>query len=111
LDGIADLTMQATQFALDGLAQRGDARANNIANVLTPGFRSSGVSFESALSTALGRGAVPDTSRITTFAAAASGRASSAPANPTRLPPIRTATITTAGDRSTACFMTLGTIT
>jgi len=39
LDGIADLTMQATQYALDGLAQRGDARANNIANVLTPGFR------------------------------------------------------------------------
>jgi len=67
LDGIADLTMQTTQFALDGLAQRGDARANNIANVNTPGFHSSGVSFESALSTALGRGDVPDTSKVTTF--------------------------------------------
>ena len=67
MDGIADLTMQTTQFALDGLAQRGDARANNIANVNTPGFRSSSVSFESALSTALARGEVPDTSRITTF--------------------------------------------
>jgi flagellar basal-body rod protein FlgB len=67
LDGIADLTMQTTQYALDGLAQRGDARANNIANVNTPGFRSSGVSFESALSTALDRGQVPGTARITTF--------------------------------------------
>ena len=44
-----------------------DITANNIANVLTPGFRSSSVSFESALSAALGRGEVPDTSRITTF--------------------------------------------
>ena len=67
MDGIADLTMQTTQYALDGLAQRGDARANNIANVNTPGFRASGVSFESALSTALGRGQVPGTERITTY--------------------------------------------
>jgi flagellar basal-body rod protein FlgB len=67
LDGIADLTMQTTQYALDGLALRGDARANNIANVNTPGFHSSGVSFESALSTALGKGEVPDTSQITIF--------------------------------------------
>jgi flagellar basal-body rod protein FlgB len=67
LDGIADLTMQTTQFALDGLAQRGNARANNIANVNTPGFHSSGVSFESALSTALSKGEVPDTSQITAF--------------------------------------------
>ena len=33
MDGIADLTMQTTQYALDGLAQRGDTRANNIARV------------------------------------------------------------------------------
>ena len=51
MDGIADLTMQTTQYALDGLALRGDARANNIANVNTPGFHSSGVSFESAMAT------------------------------------------------------------
>jgi flagellar basal-body rod protein FlgB len=67
LDGIADVTMQATQYALSGLAQRGDARANNIANVNTPSFRSKGVSFESALSTALDKGGVPADTQISTF--------------------------------------------
>ena len=67
MDGIADVTMQATQYALSGLAQRGDARANNIANVNTPSFRSKGVSFESALTTALGKGGVPNAAQISTF--------------------------------------------
>ena len=67
MEGIADLTMQATQYALDGLAQRGEVRANNIANVNTPDFRASGVSFESALSTALSRGDVPDTPQTTVY--------------------------------------------
>ena len=47
---------------------------------------------------------------MTTLAAAASGSARSAPANPARLPPISTLTITAAGERSTAFFMTLGTM-
>jgi flagellar basal-body rod protein FlgB len=67
LDGIADVTMQATQYALDGLALRGDARANNIANVNTPSFRSKGVSFESALESALNKGGVPGDTQISTF--------------------------------------------
>ena len=67
MDGIGDVTMQATQYALSGLAQRGDARANNIANVNTPSFRSKGVSFESALATALGKGGVPDGAQVSTF--------------------------------------------
>ena len=67
MDGIADVTMQATQYALSGLAQRGDARANNIANVNTPSFRSKGVSFESALATALDKGGVPGDTQISTF--------------------------------------------
>jgi flagellar basal-body rod protein FlgB len=47
--GISDLTMATTQYALDGLAERANARANDIANDNTPGFQARGVSFESAL--------------------------------------------------------------
>jgi flagellar basal-body rod protein FlgB len=68
LGGIDDLTMATAQYALDGLAQRANSRANNIANMNTPGFRASGVSFEAALSSALQNGSVPADSRITTYA-------------------------------------------
>ncbi len=45
-----------------------------------------------------------------TLIVAATGNASSAPANPARLPPISVLTITAAGDRSTAFFMIRGTM-
>ena len=67
MGGISDVAMQTAQYALDGLARRADARANNIANVNTPGFRAGGVSFEAALSSALQAGSVPADSQITTY--------------------------------------------
>jgi flagellar basal-body rod protein FlgB len=66
LDGISDLTMATTQFALDGLTQRAQATANNVANVNTPGYQATSVSFESALASALTRGTVPGAAQITT---------------------------------------------
>lgn len=54
-----DITMGAVEYALRGLATRADVRANNVANVNTPGFRGQRVDFESTLSTALQRGAGP----------------------------------------------------
>jgi flagellar basal-body rod protein FlgB len=53
--GIADTHMNTMHFALDGLARRGEVRANNVANAETPGFLASGVNFESALADALQR--------------------------------------------------------
>jgi flagellar basal-body rod protein FlgB len=67
MPGISDLTMQTTQFALDGLAARSSARANNIANVTTPGYQASSVTFESALASALDKGTTPDASGISNF--------------------------------------------
>ncbi len=51
-----DLTMQAVEFALNGLAARADVTANNIANASLPGFRPSRVSFENQLASALRSG-------------------------------------------------------
>lgn len=42
--------------ALDGLHQRGEVRAHNIANADTPGFRARHLEFESALADAVRRG-------------------------------------------------------
>lgn len=52
-----DTTMKAIQFALGGINQRQQTAAHNVANVNTPGFRSSRVSFESELADALRTGA------------------------------------------------------
>lgn len=52
---ITDVSMRAMQFALDGLERRSDVRANNMANVNTPGFRAMRVDFESTLADALRR--------------------------------------------------------
>jgi flagellar basal-body rod protein FlgB len=41
------------QFAIDGLTQRQDAIANNLANAQTPGFTATEVSFEQSLGQAL----------------------------------------------------------
>lgn len=50
------VTFKALSSALDGLAARQRAVANNIANVNTPGYRAQRVSFEDALAASVGRG-------------------------------------------------------
>lgn len=52
-----DVTLGTIEYALRGLAQRADVRANNIANVNTPGFRAGRVDFESTLQAAVAAGA------------------------------------------------------
>jgi flagellar basal-body rod protein FlgB len=51
-----DVASSALRVALDGLAARQKAIANNIANVQTPGFRAQKVEFERALQSALAGG-------------------------------------------------------
>ena len=60
-----DVTSQALQVALSGLALRQRVTANNIANIQTPGFRAGKVQFENALQSALTTGAAPDAVRPT----------------------------------------------
>ncbi len=50
-----DLATQALKKALDGLSLRAQAIANNVANVDTPNFKSSEVTFEQDLQAALSR--------------------------------------------------------
>ncbi len=50
------VTFKALSSALDGLAARQRAVANNIANVNTPGYRAQRVSFEDALAASVARG-------------------------------------------------------
>lgn len=57
LNGIGDQTMRALESALTGLSRRAEVRANNVANVNTPGFRAQRVDFEGTLREALRRGA------------------------------------------------------
>ena len=54
--GITDVSMRALEYALNGLERRSDVRANNMANVNTPGYRGGSVDFESTLADALRRG-------------------------------------------------------
>ena len=56
---ITDTTMTALHAALTGLQQRADVTADNIANVDTPGFLASRVSFESTLRDELANGQTP----------------------------------------------------
>lgn len=51
--GLIDATDAALAVAMRGVETRQQVIANNIANVNTPGFRRSDVSFESQLSSAL----------------------------------------------------------
>lgn len=53
---IFDATAVAATRALDGLSQRGQVRAHNIANAETPGFRARRVDFEQNLADAIRRG-------------------------------------------------------
>ncbi|MGH3704251.1 MAG: flagellar basal body rod protein FlgB [Agromyces sp.] len=50
------VTALALSSALDGLAERQRAIANNIANVNTPGYRAQRVSFEAALAASVESG-------------------------------------------------------
>ena len=54
----SDITLGALEYALNGLAQRGDVRADNVANANTPGFQATRVTFEGALADALRNGDV-----------------------------------------------------
>ena len=53
---IGDAAMAAAERALDGLAVRADVRADNVANLNTPGYRAKRVDFETALRTAIDGG-------------------------------------------------------
>jgi flagellar basal-body rod protein FlgB len=60
LSPISDATSVTLQQALDGLQQRQDAIAANVANLETPGYLSREVDFESSLRSAIATGR-PDT--------------------------------------------------
>ena len=53
--GMPDAVTSVLATALDGLANRQNVIADNIANVDTPGFRATSVDFESSLAAALQR--------------------------------------------------------
>lgn len=55
-------TVEALSFALDALQVQSDAIANNVANVDTPGYTQSNVSFQSSLAAALANGGTATTS-------------------------------------------------
>jgi flagellar basal-body rod protein FlgB len=62
---VLDLTMQAIQSSLDGLAARQRIIAQNLANSETPGYIAQTVSFEDSLASAVGAGD-PTQSSMTT---------------------------------------------
>jgi flagellar basal-body rod protein FlgB len=53
---VLDLTMQAIQASLDGLAARQRIIAQNLANAETPGYIAQRISFENSLAGALASG-------------------------------------------------------
>ncbi|MHB8189177.1 MAG: flagellar basal body rod protein FlgB [Ferrimicrobium sp.] len=53
---MSSTTIDALQFALDGLTTQANVLANNISNVDTPGFTASNVSFQQSLQQALATG-------------------------------------------------------
>lgn len=55
-----DITSVALTTAVAGLAERQRVTANNIANLETPGFHASEVTFESSLADAIRRGSPAD---------------------------------------------------
>ena len=57
--GMPDAVTSVLATALDGLANRQNVIADNIANVDTPGFRATSVDFENNLLAALRRGQMP----------------------------------------------------
>jgi flagellar basal-body rod protein FlgB len=73
MGGIGDVTMDAVEYALGGVALRSEVRANNIANANTPGYTASTVEFEDALAQALGSGS-PDAAAAPTVSDAEGAR-------------------------------------
>ena len=57
-----DAVTSAVERALDGVSQRQKVTANNIANVATPGFKASRVTFEESLASAI-QGGDPNRAR------------------------------------------------
>jgi flagellar basal-body rod protein FlgB len=64
-EGVFDLTMQAIQTSLDGLAARQRMIAQNLANSETPGYLAQNVNFEDSLRSAMASGD-PNQAAITT---------------------------------------------
>ena len=62
-----DLTMQAIQASLDGLAARQRITAQNLANSETPGYTAQTVNFEDSLASAIANGNPAQTSISTGF--------------------------------------------
>jgi flagellar basal-body rod protein FlgB len=58
---VLDLTMQAIQASLDGLAARQRVIATNVANAETPGYLARSVEFEDSLQDAIANGKPLDT--------------------------------------------------
>jgi flagellar basal-body rod protein FlgB len=65
---IGDTTMSTIEWALTAESERQRVAANNVANVNTPGFRSSRLEFESSLESAM-RTSGGGTARMSTTAA------------------------------------------
>ena len=62
--GLFDVTSSALEVAIRGTEQRQTVLANNLANVNTPGFKRSDVSFQGALASALSSARNGDTSGV-----------------------------------------------
>ena len=63
---VSDAVSLALHTALNGLSQRQQVIADNIANVDTPGFRATSVEFEDSLRAAIDNGSLePDSGRVT----------------------------------------------
>jgi flagellar basal-body rod protein FlgB len=60
-----DGVQSALERAMDGVAQRQRVTAQNIANVMTPGYRAQRVTFENDLARALNQGGDPMRAAIT----------------------------------------------
>jgi flagellar basal-body rod protein FlgB len=58
-DLLNDRAIRTLRYALDGLSLRQQAIGNNVANLSTPGYKASRVSFEQALQQQIGQGTAP----------------------------------------------------
>ena len=65
MDLFTDGVQRALERAMDGVALRQRVSAQNIANVMTPGYHAQRVTFEDDLATALARGKDPSATELT----------------------------------------------
>ncbi len=70
-----DGVQSALERAMDGVALRQRVTAQNVANVMTPGYRAQSVSFESSLSAALETGQDPARTSLSVTDAGGAGDA------------------------------------